>query len=272
MKLFTAKRDRLNVGQADAAATMRAAVSQARQRLGGEGQLIGLAAGLVLLAFILLALAAPLALAGPGFVSWIAGGLVLLVLLAGAVSGIVAVTRMARAGNLDATRVAAPDLNSAIATVMGEAEDAGLKTFGPREADEAFSGRIAGRPCAVVRHGGRTWAVARAPATFGFALALTPAGVAWPHPLPDDGQLTPCQPPEGLDALAWATDRLKGGALLEVLAPALRLAAAGGELPLLSVRNRSVVMAFTRADAASALVVACEAARALAVAPEGKAG
>jgi hypothetical protein len=270
MKLFPEKRAKSGPGQKQAAVSMRAAVAEARQRLGGEGQLIGLAAGLVLVSFVMLALAAPLALVSPGFVSWIAGGLVLCVLMAAVGLGGVAVARMARVSGGGAGT--GPDLNSAIATVLGEAEDAGLKAIGSRHADEAFSGKVAGRPCAAVRQGGKTWAVTRGAKAFEVSVILTPLGAVWPHPLPDMGELGPCQPPSGIPALAWASDRLLGQALLSELAPALALAEAGGELPLMCVRGRSVVLAFSQADAAAGLVIASEVARASVVAQGTQAG
>jgi hypothetical protein len=234
--------------------------------------MIGLAAGLVLVAFIVLALAAPLALVAPDFVSWLAGGLVLAILLAGVGAGGVAVARMARTNDSGGQSSTGPNLNSAVAAVLGEAEDAGLKAFTAREADEAFTGMVAGRPCAVVRQGAQSWAVARAANAFGCSVVLTPTGTAWPHALPQDGLLSPCEPPVGLNAQAWATHRDKGQVLLHALAPALGLAVAGGEMPLVCARGRSVVLAFSRADAAAALLIASEVARALAVAQASTAG
>jgi hypothetical protein len=77
---------------------LRDGFDAAKARTGHEGGLIALSAGGLILAFLLLALLAPLALNAPGFVSYGAGAFVLLLVLASTGAGAIALWRLMAAG------------------------------------------------------------------------------------------------------------------------------------------------------------------------------
>jgi hypothetical protein len=243
---------------------LRDAVARARGKVGGEGRLVAWAAGLVLGAFVLLAASAPVALAAPAWASTALGWLAFALLAAGCGVGVRALTRLARGEPVE--NGVAARLEATVASVFGDAEDAGLRALGPRAAADVLTGTVAGRPCAAARDakGGRTHALVRARAPFPTTLLIAPVGAPWPHALPADGALVTLWTPKDSGVDAWAGDREAGARLLRALDPALRLAGAGGEMPWIGLRGRSASLLFTRADVASALVVAAEVARALA--------
>jgi hypothetical protein len=151
---------------------------------------------------------------------------------------------------------------TAVESALSDAEDAGLRAVTPRVVHEAMTGRLQGRPIAVMRSDGVTFAVMRLKESVAASLLIAPNGAAWPFAFPNDGVLTPIAPPAQVDALAWTTQRDVGLEVNARLAPALAMSAAGGEVPYVSVRGRALVMMWRKADVGSACVIAHEVAKA----------
>jgi hypothetical protein len=251
-----------------AAGKVRDAFNGAKARTGGAGQLVALAAGGLLLAFILLAALAPVLMRAPAIISSLIGFVLLaLVLISTAVGG-VALWRMIKAGAMEANSTSAQGTSiyslSAIEAALSDAEDAGLRVVGARTVQDAMTGRVSGRPVAVMRADGVTYAVIRLRDAVPASLLLAPGRAPWPLSFPNDGALTPVGAPAGIDALAWSTAREVGMALSARLATALTMSLAGGEVPFVSVRGRALVMMWRRGDVGTAAVIAGEVAKAFA--------
>jgi hypothetical protein len=242
-----------------AAQKVKDAVSAARGRVGGEGRLVVFAAACILTAFVLLAILAPILMRAPGFVSYLAGALLFILILVGTGAGILALWRMMQGGVVPGELPGGPLNQAAVEAALSEAEECGLKATGPRVAEEGVSGRIAGRPIVVVRCEGRTYGVVRLKEPAWVTVLVAPGAAHWPFALPNDGKLTPLPAP--IDGLAWATERQGGQDILLALTPALVLAASAGEAPLTCVRAKAMVMMWERADVGSAALVISEAAR-----------
>jgi hypothetical protein len=251
-----------------AAKKVRDAFDAAKSRTGGEGQLVAWSAGGLLLAFVLLAALAPVLMKAPAFVSSLIGFVLLAILIVATGIGGVALWRIIKAGAVEAGKNAAPSGSiysvSAVEAALSDAEDAGLRAVAPRIVQDAMTGRIAGRPIAVMTADGVTYAVIRLKVAVGASLLLASSKAPWPFAFPNDGALTPVPAQSGIDALAWSPAREGGIALLAKLGPALAMSAAGGEVPFLSVRGRALVLMWQRGDVGTAAVIAGEMAKVLA--------
>ena len=247
---------------------VRDAFAAAKGRTGGEGQLVAMSAGGLLLAFVLLAALAPILMKAPPFLSASIGFLIFILVIVAIVIGIVALWRMIKAGAMDGEGASAQPTSifsqSAVEAALSDAEDAGLRAVTPRLVEEAMTGRIHGRPVAVLRGEGVTYGVIRLKEAVAASLLLAPGPAPWPFAFPSDGALTPIAPPDGVEASAWTTARGPGLALMAQMGPALAMSAAGGEVPYLSVRERALVMMWRKADIGTACVIAHEMAKAFA--------
>ncbi len=247
---------------------VRDAFNAAKSRTGGEGRLVALSAGGLLLAFVLLAALAPILMKAPPIVASLIGFVLFVLVVAATGLGVVALWRMIKAGAMDGETAKAQSTTifsqNAVEAALSDAEDAGLRASGPRIAEQAMTGRLHGRPIAVVSAEASTFAVVRLKVPAPASLLLAPGQAAWPFAFPNDGALLPIQAPEGVTALAWTNQRSEGAAMLRSLAPALQMSAAGGEVPFVSVRGRALVMMWRKADVATACVIAAEAAKIIA--------
>jgi hypothetical protein len=247
---------------------MRDAFVAAKSRTGGEGRLVAISAGGLLLAFVLLATLAPVLMNAPAFVSSLIGFVLLVLVVASTAIGAIAVWRIIKAGAKDNdTGSGVPTSiysQTAIEAALSDAEDAGLRALGPRSVQEALTGRVHGRAMAVMRADGKTYAVIRLKDAVTASVLVAPGSAPWPYAFPNDGVLTPIPVPQSLSATAWTTKRDEGLSLMPKLAPALAMSAAGGELPYLSLRSRALVLMWTKADVGSATVIAYEFAKAFA--------
>jgi hypothetical protein len=251
-----------------AAQRVRDAFSAAKGRTGGEGRLVAMSAGGLLLAFVLLAVLAPMLMKAPAFVSSLIGFVLFALVFVATGIGVVALWRMIKAGAKEgeASKAGPSPIFSqtAIESALSDAEDAGLRAVSPRNVEEAMTGRMQGRPMAVMRADGVTYGVIRLKEAVAASLLIAPGTEPWPFAFPNDGALTPIPAPANVDAMAWTTDRSKGLALSTQLAPAMAMSAAGGEVPYLSVRGRALVMMWRKADVGTACVIAHEIAKAFA--------
>jgi hypothetical protein len=249
-----------------AADKVRDAINAARTRTGNEGRLVAMSAGGMLLAFVLLAVLAPLLIRAPGLVSGLTGFLLFALVVVATGIGIVALWRMIKAGAMDGQAASGSQASifsqSAVEVALSDAEDAGLRAVLVREVQDAMTGRVAGRPIAVMRADGATYGVIRLKEAVAASLLLAPGHAPWPHAFPADGALTPIPVGGGIDALAWSTAREAGIALCSKLGPALAMSSAGGEVPFVSVRGRALVMMWRSGDVGMASVIMGEAAKA----------
>jgi hypothetical protein len=249
-----------------AAQKVRDAFDAAKTRTGGEGRLVAMSAGGLFLAFVLLAVLAPILMNAPAIVSSIVGFILFALVIVATGIGAVALWRMIKAGAMEANSASTqtPSIysQSAIEAALSDAEDAGLRAVSPRVVQDAMTGRIHGRPLVVLLADGLTYAVIRLNEPVTASLLLAPGNAPWPFAFPKDGALTPIAVPRDVDALAWTTQREAGMALVAQLGPALVMSAAGGEVPYLSVRGRALVMMWRRGDVGTGAVIAGEIAKA----------
>lgn len=249
-----------------AAQRVRDAFNAAKTRTGGEGRLVVMSAGGLFLAFVLLAVMAPILMKAPAFVANLVGFVIFVLVLISTGIGGVALWRMIKAGAMEArsaSEVATSIYSqSAVEAALSDAEDAGLRAVDARVVQDAMTGRVAGRPIAVIRAEGVTYAVIRLKEAVTASLLLAPGHSPWPFAFPNDGALTPIPAPGDLDALVWTTGRAAGMALAAKLRPALAMSSAGGEVPFLSVRGRALVMMWRRGDVGTGAVIAGEVAKA----------
>ena len=247
--------------------TMKAALTEAQARVGGEGQGIAWSAGLLFGAFVLLALAAPIGVQLPGMLGTAVTGLPLLVMLAGLVIGLRSLLRVIKADQAAAldspvaagSRPTVPE--AAVNVALADAERAGLLKPGTVAYDDVLSGVISDWPMISVRSDKAVIAVMRIPASEAgnhySPIIVTPAGKPWPFAMPDQAPLTPLTPPDGLGLQAWGPETERDGAqqLLQRLAPAFSLAENAGALPRLSLLGRSLVLRWEAGDVAGAAVI-----------------
>jgi hypothetical protein len=249
-----------------AAQKVRDAFDAAKSRTGGEAQLVMISAGGLFLAFVLLAVMAPILMNAPAIVSSIIGFVLFVLVLVSTGIGGVALWRMIKAGAMEARAAKAPITSiysqSAVEAALSDAEDAGLRKVSARVVQDAMTGRVSGRPMAVMQADGVTYGVIRLKDAAQASLLLAPGTAPWPFAFPHDGALTPVPAPHGLQALAWSTQRDAGLALAARLGPALAMSAAGGEVPYASVRGRALVMMWQRGDVGTAAVIMGEVAKA----------
>jgi hypothetical protein len=247
---------------------LRDGFDAAKARTGHEGGLIALSAGGLILAFFLLALLAPLALNAPGFASYGAGVLVLVLVLASTGAGAIALWRLmaqgAREGGGALIQATAIVNDAAIQAALSDAEDAGLRALGSREVQDAMTGRVCGLAMAALQAGGHVFLVIRLKQAVPLSLIFAPKAAPWPFALPADGTLTPVPTPGGIDGLAWATDRDPALAWTARLGPALAMSAAGGEAPFLSLRAKALVLRWDKGDVGTAALIGRELCLALA--------
>lgn len=241
---------------------LRDGFDAAKARTGHEGGLIALSAGGLLLAFLLLALLAPLALNAPGFVSYGAGAFVLLLVLASTGAGAIALWRLmaagAREGGGARVQTMAIVNDVAIQAALSDAEDAGLRALVPRDVQDAMTGRVQGLAMAAVQSGAQVFLIIRLKQAAPLSLIFAPKAAPWPFALPSDGTLTPVPAPGGVDGLAWATDRDPALIWSARLGPALAMSAAGGEAPFLSLRAKALVLRWDRGDVGTAALIGRE--------------
>lgn len=246
-------------------AKVRDAINAAKSRTGGEGRLVIISAGGLFLAFVLLAVMAPILMNAPATISSIIGFLLFVLVLISTGIGAVALWRMIKAGANEARAINAPMTSiysqSGVETALSDAEDAGLRAVSPRLVQDAMTGRVSGRPMVVVQADGVTYGVIRLKEAVAACLLLAPGNAPWPFAFPNDGALTPVPAPHGVEALAWSTQRDAGLALALALGPALVMSGAGGEVPYLSVRGRALVMMWRRGDVGTAAVIIGEVAK-----------
>jgi hypothetical protein len=251
-----------------AAQKVRDAFRAAKTRTGGEGRLVVISAGGLFLAFVLLAIMAPVLMNAPEIVSSIIGFVLFVLVLVSTGVGAVALWRMIKAGAVEARANKTPASSiysqSGVEAALSDAEDAGLRAVSPRIVQDAMTGRVGGRPIAVMEADGVTYGAIRLKEAVAASLLLAPGNAPWPFAFPNDGALTPIPAPRGVQALAWSTQRDAGLALAARLGPALSMSAAGGEVPYLSVRGRALVMMWRRGDVGTAAVIAREVAKAFA--------
>lgn len=241
---------------------LRDGFDAAKARTGSEGVLVALSAGGLVLAFLLLALLAPLALNAPGFISYGVGAFVLLLVLAATGAGAVALWRLMAQGARDGvtTQIQAASIvnESAIQAALSDAEDAGLRAISAREVQDAMTGRVQGFALAAVQSGAHVFLVIRLKQKMPFSLIFAPKAAPWPFALPADGVLTPVPTPGGVDGLAWATDRDLALVWTTRLGPALAMSAAGGEAPFLSLRAKALVLRWDSGDVGTAALIGRE--------------
>jgi hypothetical protein len=246
---------------------LRDAWAAARTRTGSEGRLVALSAGGLFLAFVLLAALAPILIKAPAWLSSLIGFVLLALVLVATFIGGFALWRLIKAGAREgqtATPTTGPIFSqSAVEAALSDAEDAGLRAVSPRVVQDAMTGRLAGRPIAVIGADGVTYGIARLKQAVPASLLLAPGHAPWPHAFPNDGALTPIPVTYGIDALAWSTQREDGMALCAKLGPALAMSAAGGQVPFVSVRGRALVMMWRGGDIGTASVIMAEAIRAM---------
>jgi hypothetical protein len=251
-----------------AAGKVRDAINAAKNRTGGEGRLVAMSAGGLFLAFVLLAVLAPLLMKAPAMVSSFIGFVLFALVFVSTGIGVVALWRMIKAGALEADAAANQQVSifsqQAVEAALSDAEDAGLRAVSARIVQDALTGRVHTRPLAVMRADGLTFGVVRLKEAVTASLLLAPGHAPWPFAFPKDGELTPVPAPIGVDALAWSTDRDGGMVLGTKLGPALVMSAAGGEVPFVSVRGRAIVLMWKRADVGTASVIMAEIAKAFA--------
>ena len=249
-----------------AAQKVRDAFAAAKSRTGGEGRLVAMSAGGLLLAFVLLAILAPLLMRAPPFLSSVIGFVLFALVFVATGIGAMALWRMIKAGAMEgaATPSKASSIfsQSAVESALSDAEDAGLRAMLPRNVTDAVTGRIQGRPVAIMRADGVTYGVIRLKEAVSAALLVAPSNAPWPFAFPNDGALTPIAAHAGVDASAWTTERGAGQVLMAKVGPALTMSAAGGEVPYLSFRGRALVMMWRKADVGTACVIAHEMAKA----------
>ena len=256
----------INTSARAAVTKVRTALNAAKSRTGGEGRLVAFSAGGLLLAFVLLAALAPVLMKAPALLASIIGFILFgLVLISIGVGG-VALWRIIRAGALDGEAAKGQSTaifsQTAVEAALSDAEDAGLRAMSARVVEEAMTGRVAGRPIAVMRVDGVSFAVIRLKEPVTATLLVAPGNAPWPFEFPKDGILTPIPAPGGVTALAWTTERDAGLATGARLGAALAMSAAGGEVPYVSVRGRALVMMWRKADVGTACVIAHEVAKA----------
>lgn len=241
------------------------AAGRARSVAGSETRLVAWAAGAMLAALILLAVLAPLALQLPGWAAGLVGWLPSLGLLAGLWLAGLAVVRMVRAGRGDVLAAAgdgsgpAPAAGAdgalrplgpeALQVALGELAEAGLVAPGAtlEQAGIAagwLAGRAAGLATVCWQGAGQAAAVIRLRDPVAATVLLAPDGRPWPFALPRDGALTPIEPPAGVRALAWSTDRAAGMAQIGRLGPMLGPAAQGAAVPFIALRGRALCLAW----------------------------
>jgi hypothetical protein len=251
-----------------AARKLRDAFSAAKSRTGGEGRLVAISAGGLLLAFVLLAALAPILMKAPAFLSSLIGFVLFALVFVATSIGVVALWRMIKAGAMEGDAAKAGPIpifsQAAVESALSDAEDAGLRAVTPRVVQEAMTGRVQGFPIAVIAADGVIFAVIRLKEAVGASLLIAPNGAPWPFAFPNDGVLTPIVAPTHVEALVWTTRREAGLDLSARLASALVMSSAGGEVPYVSVRGRALVMMWRKADVGSACVIAHEVAKALA--------
>lgn len=246
---------------------LRDGFDAAKSRTGSEGVLVALSAGGLILAFVLLALLAPLAMNAPGFVSYGVGALVLLLVLAATGAGAVALWRLMASGRTEGgALVKATGIinDAAVQAALSDAEDAGLRALGSRDAQDAMTGRIQGLALAAVQSGAHVFLVIRLKKVVPISLIFAPKAAPWPFALPADGALTPVPAPGGVDGLSWATDRDAALPWSTRLGPALAMSAAGGEAPFLSLRAKALVLRWEKGDVGTAALIGRELCLALA--------
>ncbi len=250
-----------------AAQRVRDAMNAAKTRTGGEGRLVVLCAGGLFSAFVLLAAFAPILMNAPPFIANLIGFVLFGLVFASTIIGGVALWRIIKAGAMDGDVVKAPTVSifsqAAIESALSDAEDAGLRQIAPRIVQEAMTGRVQGRPVAVMRAQDATFAVIRLKEPAAASLLVAPGKAPWPFAFPNDGALTPLLVPLGIDAMAWTTQRDVGLELCKQIGPVLAMSAAGGEVPFVSLRGRALVMKWTKGDVGTASVIAYEAAKVL---------
>lgn len=248
---------------------LRDGFDAAKARTGSEGVLVALSAGGLLLAFLLLALLAPVALYAPDFLSYGAGALVLILVLAATSAGAVALWRLMAEGTRsgkDATSALAGGIvnEAAVQAALSDAEDAGLRAISQREVHDAITGRVQGFALAAVQSGAHVFLVIRLKQALPFSIIVAPKAAPWPYALPADGNLTPIPTPGGVDGLSWATDRDIALPWCARLGPALAMSAAGGEAPFVSLRAKALVLRWGQGDVGTAALIGRELCLALA--------
>lgn len=246
---------------------VRDAFDAAKSRTGGEGRLVAFSAGGFFLAFVLLAGLAPFLMRAPAIVASLAGFFLVALVLVATGLGALALWRIVRAGVSREEQSAQIYSAIAVEVALSDAEDAGLRAYGPRMVHDAMTGRVAGYNVAVMSDAGVTYAVIRLRAKASTHLLLSPDGVPWPFPIEKPEALTPISLPKNIVASAWAHNRDAGIKLANTLAPALAMSAAGGEVPFLSIRERALVLMWTRGDVGTAAVIAGEIIKGLAQPP-----
>jgi hypothetical protein len=256
---------------------LRAALGRAQGRLGSESRLVALSAGLILAAFLLLGLAAPLALALPGWAGALVAGLPLVVLGLGIAGAVLALLRLMRAGAAGEGALEAPLAEAslaeglprpigveALAVARSELIDAGLLPVSAGAVEAMLAGRVAGLVVVAWQDKAGSHAVIRLAQPMPHTVLIAPGGAPWPGPLPAGAALTPVPLPDGIRALAWSSDRAFAAARLATLAPVLSMAAGGSALPFLALATNRLCLSWPGGTLGSASLIASDLAAALA--------
>lgn len=247
---------------------IQTALENAREKLKGNSQMLGMAGILVLGSFVFLAILAPFAFRSKGLISAILSYLPIIVLFLGIYFAINGLLKLSKSEKKEAiTEYKGTLAKTAIDIAVKEVIDAGLM----RENEMNFSDSQSGinNSFAVVsfRANNIGCYVIRLKKEFDGILLLNPKNTLWPVKLPTNKKLTPLIPPQNIPIEAWGfideKSREKSQMMLNLIAPVLNMSLLGGELPFIFAHDKSFIIGFKAGDIGTIGLIGNEATKVL---------
>ncbi len=246
-------------------ANLKLAISELKEKFEGENRRLGIGAIIILAAFVMMIILAPVAMRTKGIFQFLLSLLPLLALLGGLFFALQVVFKIAGSQNVKEVKTKGAVAQSAIEVAIAECVESGLLNQNPPEYSDCLSGVENTLNCVFLKYETIGFCVIRTIRNMPLLIA-TPKNMPWPNRLPIEKKMVSLET-IGYGIEAWTLSDLnsrdKGQNFVAALVPLLETCKTGGEMPYVFAQDRSFIMAFHKADIGSLALIGNEATKIL---------
>ena len=251
---------------------LKFAIDAAKEKMGGNGQKLAFSAGLVVFGFVLMALLAPIAYQLPGVFQTIFSIIPFGVLVFGiwvAIKLLLDISKDASVTNTQEQQTKGTIAKAAVMAAFSEIENVSLIQKDMREYEDCITGKFLDFPVVLLQSSPYKYCVIRVREPFKTMVLYNGRGRYWAYGLPTDKKLVPVTIPQELECEGWSYNSLSARdnaqLLTNMILPAIKTAAIGGEIPFIVAKERNLIIAWENSDLGSCALIAYEFAKALKV-------
>lgn len=244
---------------------LKLAFSELKEKFEGENRRLGIGAIIILTAFLLMIILAPLAMRSRGIFQTFLSLIPLLALLSGLFFAMQVVFKIAGSQNVKEAKTKGAIAQTAIEVAISECINCGLLNANSQQYTDCLSGVENTLNCVFLKYDGLGFCIIRTNRNMPLLIA-TPKKMPWTGRLPIEKKMVSLES-IGYAIEAWTLSDLnsrdKGQKFVVALMPLLETCQTGGEMPYIFAQERTFILAFRNADIGSLALIGNEAAKIL---------